>query len=83
MGGPSDPAYVESMPIPTINKAMASVDAAVAKTFATAVRLNIGVLRLKVLCNTLTLRRRATEDTAHRDFQMSASGCVTDIAKAR
>lgn len=48
MGGRSEPAYVESMPIPTINKAMASVDAAVAKTFATAVQLYIPIFPSRI-----------------------------------
>lgn len=49
MGGRSDPAYVELMPIPTINKAMASVDAAVAKNLATAVRLNIVIVPSQIV----------------------------------
>jgi hypothetical protein len=39
--GWSDPAHVELTPMPTVNNAMASAHAAVAKVFATVVRLNI------------------------------------------
>jgi len=39
--GGSDPAHAELMPMPMVNNAMASADAAVAKAFATVVRLHI------------------------------------------